>query len=298
MQKVVKSFFIGLVAMVTSLGLLSCSKDDKSETVSLKGKWYSISESLNEFMIIKEDNSVQCYRKDKDGQQLWENIPGKIVTVGNNITMNFEDGNNASGTFVLEENKLVIITSYGSYTYTRLSDYYNIEGEWTTYSVVSDMVAIKDEIELPSGTMNDGTEIPATLKTSQLSGQFMDFAIGQYLRNIKFNGNKLSYKVLKGDKEITMSKEFVLGDIDITLKGNVAGHPIETKMMMVQTADEEVIAITLTKNELANMFAAYAVMLAEGGLAPQPDAAAIEAFKQSFVDAFVFYNVTLRLRRL
>lgn len=54
----------------------------------------------------------------------------------------------------------------------------------------------------------------------------------------------------------------------------------------------------IIKEELANMFAGYAIMLAEGGLAPQPDAAALEAFKKSFVDAFVYYNVTLRLRKI
>lgn len=297
MKNLLKNAIMAMVATIIAVGFVACSKDESNGAIKLAGKWYSISENLNEFIIIKEDNSVLCYRKDKSGKQLWENIHGTVSVTGNNISLTFESGNNASGTFMLEETKLTLNTNHGTYTYTRLADNYNIEGKWEVYSIVSDMVAIKDEIELPAGTMADGTVVPAVLKTSQLTGQFIEFAISRYLRDITITGNQLTYKVQNGEVETTMTKNFVLGDVDITITGDVAGHAIETKIMMVQTYDEAVIAIPMTKENLANMFAGYAIMLAEGGLAEQPDRAALEAFKKSFIDAFTYYNVTLRLRK-
>lgn len=297
MKNVLKSILAVMALMVVSLGFVACSNDDENESVSLKGKWYSVSENQDEFMIIKDDNSVVCYRKDRSEQQLWKNIQGTITTAGNNITIDFGDGNCASGTFVLEENKLSINTNYGMFVYTRLAYNYNLEGEWVIYDIATDIVPIKDEIKLPSGTMADGSEVPSILKTSQLSGQFINFAINQYLRNIKFNGNQMSYTVLKGEDEVSLTKEYTLGDIDITIKGNVAGHKIEAKMMMAQAVDEKSIAIMLTKENLADLFVGYSIMLAEGGLAAQPDAAELEEFKQAFADAFTYFDVTLSLRR-
>lgn len=286
-----------LLIMTLTLGLVSCKANRAKDSVNLKGKWYSVSENLNEFMIIKEDHTVTAYRKDKAGRQLWENVPGNIEVEGNNISLKFENGHNATGTFLLEENKLTISTSYGTYSYTRLSDHYNLEGEWEVYSIVCDMDAIKDKIELPSGEMADGTEVPAELETSDLNGEFMNFAIKQYFNNIKFSNNQLYYTVIKEGQDVTMNKKYTLGDIDMTLSGEVAGYSIMTKIMMVQTADEAVLAIPLTKDNIADMFVGYAIMLAQGGMSTYPDDAELEAFRKSFVDAFTFFNVTLRLKR-
>ena len=63
-MKNLKMFVMAVIAMVMSVSFVACDSDDDNTAtpVSLKGRWYSKSETLRELLIINDDNSVVAYR--------------------------------------------------------------------------------------------------------------------------------------------------------------------------------------------------------------------------------------------
>lgn len=298
-MKNIKIFAL-MVLAVLSMGIVSCSNEDANEQpVSLKGKWYYTSTSQNVFTYIKEDNSMISYEMNKNSKQLWEEVHSTITTSGNEFIVNHNGGEFAKGTFKLEDNGNKLIMTLGTTTkaYTRLADSYDLDGEWELDTLTYEKDAVKDEIRLPSGNISDTIQVPGTLPTSRMNGEFLKFAINKYLRNIRFQGNQMFYTAMDNEQERPLSKSFALGDFHMEMSGELAGHSFKSKFIILQNTENSRAIILLSKANLADMFLGYAAMLTEGGISSSTDPAELEAFKQDFMDAFNYFSVNIRIKR-
>lgn len=294
-MKKLKMIVMAMIAVLMSVSFVACNPDDNN-TEDLKGRWFTTTESLSELLIINDDNSVITYRA--SNYQTWVNIKGTLTVDGNELTIDFEDGNNVTGTFSVENNTLIINTTNGEYKYSKLANETNLVGEWNYSNIIFNARAIKDEIVIPGGTIN-GVEVPPTImQTSQLSGAFIDYAGKQYFRNIKFNNDgTMSYDVLKDEGNLTLTKNYSIDGINMTITGETAGHEIESSFMVLQEIDTNTAAFVFNKESVADMFIGYALMLFEGGIAPDVTNEALEAYKQAFTEAFDFYSVQFIITR-
>lgn len=286
---------MALVAAFMCVNFVACNPEDDNNIEKLVGKWYLESDSLKELMVIYENNSIVTYRVNE--HESWYNVKGEVMTNDDEITLKFENGNSVTGTFKVEDNYFFINTSNGEYKYTRLAKETNLVGEWNYKEIVLSARAIKDEIVIPGGTIN-GVEVPPTVvPTSQLTGGFIDFAAQHYFRNIKFTDKgTMTYSVLKGEEELTMTKNYSIDDLYMTVSGETAGHKIESNFMVLQDMNNAA-SLLFEKEFIAEMFIGYALMLYEGGVAPDVTEEALEAYRQSFLEAFDYYRVDFRITR-
>lgn len=286
---------MAMAAVLMSVSFIACNPDDNS-TEDLKGRWFTTTESLSELLIINDDNSVVTYRA--SNYESWVNVKGALTADGNELTIDFEDGNSVSGTFSVENNTLIINTTNGEYKYSKLANETNLVGEWNYSNIIFNSRAIKDEIVIPGGTIN-GVEVPPTvMQTSQLSSAFIDYAGKHYFRNIKFNeSGTMTYDVLKDGSDLTLTKNYSIDGINMTITGETASHEIESSFMVLQEIDTNTAAFVFNKESVADMFIGYALMLFEGGIAPDVTNEALEAYKQAFTEAFDFYSVQFIITR-
>ena len=293
-MKKIRMIVMAMVAVLMSVSFIACKPNNNTE--DLKGRWFITTESLSELLIINDDNSVITYRA--SNYQSWTNIKGKLTVNGNELTIDFEDNNSVSGTFTVENNTLIINTANGKYKYTKLANETNLVGEWNYSNIIFNARAIKDEIVIPGGTIN-GEEVPPTvMKTSQLSGAFIDYAGKRYFNNVKFNNNgTMTYDVLKDEENLTLTKNYSINGINMTITGETAGHGITSNFMVLQEIDNNTAVFVFNKESIAEMFIGYALMLFEGGIAPDVTDKALEAYKQAFTEAFDFYSVQFIIKR-
>lgn len=286
---------MAMAAVLMSVSFIACNPDDNS-TEDLKGRWFTTTESLSELLIINDDNSVVTYRA--SNYESWVNVKGALTADGDELTIDFEDGNSVSGTFSVENNTLIINTTNGEYKYSKLANETNLVGEWNYSNIIFNSRAIKDEIVIPGGTIN-GVEVPPTvMQTSQLSSAFIDYAGKHYFRNIKFNeSGTMTYDVLKDGSDLTLTKNYSIDGINMTITGETASHEIESSFMVLQEIDTNTAAFVFNKESVADMFIGYALMLFEGGIAPDVTNEALEAYKQAFTEAFDFYSVQFIITR-
>lgn len=136
------------------------------------------------------------------------------------------------------------------------------------------------------------------MQTSQLSGAFIDYAGKHYFRNIKFNESRtMTYDVLKDGRDLTLTKNYSIDGINMTITGETASHEIESSFMVLQEIDTNTAAFVFNKESVADMFIGYALMLFEGGIAPDVTNEALEVYKQAFTEAFDFYSVQFIITR-
>lgn len=293
-MKKFKMIVMAMVAILMSVSFVACKPSNNTE--DLRGRWFTTTESLSELLIINDDNSVVTYRA--SNYQSWTNIKGNLTVDGNELTIDFENSNSVSGTFTIENNTLIINTSNGKYKYTKLANETNLVGTWNYSNILFNARAIKDEIVIPGGTINGETVPPTIMKTSQLSGAFIDYAGKRYFNNIKFNDNgTMTYDVLKDEGNLSLTKNYSIDGINMTVTGETAGHEIESKFMVLQEIDKNTAVFVLNKESVAEMFIGYALMLFEGGIAPDVTDEALEAYKQAFTEAFDFYSVQFIIKR-
>ena len=285
---------MAMVAILMSVSFVACKPSNNTE--DLRGRWFTTTESLSELLIINDDNSVVTYRA--SNYQSWTNIKGNLTVDGNELTIDFENSNSVLGTFTIENNTLIINTSNGKYKYTKLANETNLVGTWNYSNILFNSRAIKDEIVIPGGTINGETVPPTIMKTSQLSGAFIDYAGKRYFNNIKFNDNgTMTYDVLKDEGNLSLTKNYSIDGINMTVTGETAGPEIESKFMVLQEIDKNTAVFVLNKESVAEMFIGYALMLFEGGIAPDVTDEALEAYKQAFTEAFDFYSVQFIIKR-
>lgn len=285
---------MAMVAILMSVSFVACKPSNNTE--DLRGRWFTTTESLSELLIINDDNSVVTYRA--SNYQSWTNIKGNLTVDGNELTIDFENNNSVSGTFTIENNTLIINTSNGKYKYTKLANETNLVGTWNYSNILFNARAIKDEIVIPGGTIN-GEEMPPTImQTSQLSGRFIEYAAQRYFRNINFsNDGTMTYDVLKGEGDLSLTKNYSIDSLNMTVTGETAGHEIESTFKVLQSFDKDTAYFVFDKENVAEMFIGYALMLFEGGIAPDVTDEALEAYKKAFTEAFDYYSVEFIISR-
>ena len=291
-------FVMAVIAMVMSVSFVACDSDDDNTAtpVSLKGRWYSKSETLRELLIINDDNSVVAYRVYNYAS--YEEISGALTVNGNNLNISFEDGNQVSGTFTISDNTLTVKTTYGVYTYSRLADETNLVGNWNYSNITFSAKPVKDEIVIPGGTINGEVVPPTIMQTSQLSGEFIKYAAQRYFRNVEFKTDgTFTYDVLKGDAEVPMTKNYAIDGLNLTVSGETAQHDIESTFKVFQSNDKNTAFFVFDKEDVAEMFIGYALMLYEGGVAPEVTGEALDNYKKAFTEAFDYYSVEFVITR-
>ncbi len=297
-MKTLKMFVMAMMAILMSVSFVACDSDDDhtENPVSLKGRWYNKTESLRDLLIINEDNSVVAYRVYK--YESHEDIHGVLTVNGNNLNISFEDGNQVSGTFTITENTLSINTSNGVYTYSRLADETNLVGKWNYSNITFSAKPVKDEIVIPGGTINGQVVPPTIMQTSQLSGEFIKYAAQRYFRNIEFkNDGTFTYDVLTNGEDYPMTKNYAIDGLYLTVSGETAQHEIESTFKVLQSKDKNTVYFVFDKEDVANMFIGYALMLYEGGVAPEVTGEALENYKKAFTEAFDYYSVEFVITR-
>jgi hypothetical protein len=247
-------------------------------------------------LIINDDNSVVAYRVYNYAS--YDEISGTLTMNGNKLSISFEDGNQLSGTFAISDNTLTVNTNYGVYTYSRLADETNLVGNWNYSNITFSAKPVKDEIVIPGGTINGEVVPPTIMQTSQLSGEFIKYAAQRYFRNVAFNNDgTFTYDVLKGDAEVRMTKNYAIDGLNMTVSGETALHEIESTFKVFQSNDKNTAFFVFDKEDVAEMFIGYALMLFEGGVAPEVTDEALEAYKKAFVEAFDYYSVEFIITR-
>ena len=287
---------MAMVAICMSISFMACESDDqKTENINLKGRWYSKTETVNNLLIINDDNSVVTYKV--SDYESWESINGNLTVDGNKVSFYFEDGYSLAGTATLQDSFLIISTTNGEYKYSRLAEETNLTGDWNYSNITYSAKPIKDEIVIPGGIIN-GEEVPPTImQTSQISGKFIEYAAQRYFRNIKFENGTMTYSVLKEEHEVPMSKNYSIDGLNMTITGATAGHNIESAFMVLQSYDKNTAYFIFNKETIAEMFTGFALMLLEGGIAPEVNDEALEAYKNAFTEAFDYYRVEFVITR-
>lgn len=289
---------MALMAILMSVCFVACDSDDDNtgNPVSLKGRWYNKTESLRDLLIINEDNSVVAYRV--YNYESHEDIHGVLTVNGTNLSISFEDGNRVSGTFAITENTLSINTSNGVYTYSRLADETDLVGKWDYSNITFSAKPVKDEIVIPGGTINGQVVPPTIMQTSQLSGEFIKYAAQRYFRNVEFkNDGTFTYDVLTNGEDYPMTKNYAIDGLYLTVSGETAEHEIESTFKVLQSKDKNTVYFVFDKEDVANMFIGYALMLFEGGVAPEVTDEALEDYKKAFTEAFDYYSVEFIITR-
>ncbi len=289
---------MAMMAILMSVSFVACDSDDDNTAtpVSLKGRWYSKTESLRDLLIINEDNSVVAYRV--YNYESHEDIHGVLTVNGTNLSISFEDGNRVSGTFAITENTLSINTSNGVYTYSRLADETNLVGNWNYSNITFSAKPVKDEIVIPGGTINGQVVSPTIMQTSQLSGEFIKYAAQRYFRNVEFkNDGTFTYDVLTNGEDYPMTKNYAIDGLYLTVSGETAEHEIESTFKVLQSKDKNTVYFVFDKEDVANMFIGYALMLFEGGVAPEVTDEALKDYKKAFTEAFDYYSVEFIITR-
>lgn len=287
---------MAMIAICMSISFMACESDDqKTENINLKGRWYSKTETVNNLLIINDDNSVVTYKV--SDYESWESINGNLTVDGNKVSFYFEDGYSLAGTATLQDSILIISTTNGEYKYSRLAEETNLTGDWNYSNITYSAKPIKDEIVIPGGIIN-GEEVPPTImQTSQISGKFIEYAAQRYFRNIKFENGTMTYSVLKEEHEVPMSKNYSIDGLNMTITGATAGHNIESAFMVLQSYDKNTAYFIFNKETIAEMFTGFALMLLEGGIAPEVNDEALEAYKNAFTEAFDYYRVEFVITR-
>lgn len=296
MKKVLKSFLMTMVAMVLSLGFVACSKNNgHQETVNLKGKWILMTEGYMEMLIINEDHTLLS--TGADDEDVWTGIKGQITLDGDKFTFISEDGDNSFGTYKLEDNKLTLITDGETYVYNKLLEEFSMEGKWKTTKTLSFINAVKDELKLPFGSIVNGEEIPTVIQTANVKGEFVDNAINTYLRNIEFKSNgKITYDVVKEGEETPMTKNYELANNYLKVTGKVGSIDINNQFMAFQNPNQKLSFLLLTKENIADMFVGYGLMLREGNVS-EGSAESLEEFKKEFMEVFENFATIIYLEK-
>lgn len=294
MREILKSIFVVMAAMVTSLGFVACNDDD-DKNVSLAGKWLLMSEEYKELLIINADNTLLS--TGADDEDAWLGVEGRIELDGDNFTYISEDGDNSFGTYRLTNSQLTLIIDGEEYVYNKLIEEFTMTGSWECENTVTFIKAVKDELTLPVGSIVNGEEIPISVQTANIKGEFIEEAVNAYFRDVEFKDNgEMTYKVLIDDVETPTTKNYELSGNLLKITGKVGSTDIENQFMVFQSIDHSQSFLFLTKNNVADMFYTYALMLREGGVS-EGTTESLEGFRNEFMEVFENFAVIVYLQR-
>lgn len=294
MKKSIKFLLLFFVSAL-SFGMVACSDDDDAmENVNIAGKWAVMAQDRKELLIINSDNTVVS--TGSSNGELWASRKGTIELNGNSFSLIFQDGNNSTGTFALSDNQLTLSYNNGKeYTYILYSDDIKVVGKWELKNVESFIKAAKEEISVPTGGADE--EEYLTFKTSDISGEFVNYAINSYLRNLEFTNNGVvKYNVIKEGVETPMSKNYSIVNNILKITGKVSDYDLNNQFMIFQNNSNTETYLFLTKENMADMFVSYGFMLRAGDVT-HGDVETLQTFRNAFLEAFENYAIIISLKK-
>lgn len=293
MKKVLKNL---LLAMVAFLGFVACSDDDITVKVNLEGKWLHMSENHKELLMVNADHTFLS--TGADDEATWVSVKGKIEMDDDTFTYTNENGKSYTGSYNSNGGEETLSMSIGGETYVfkRMLEDFSLTGSWKCVKTMSFIKAVKDELNLPFGSIVNGEEILSVVKTAEIKGEFIEKAIEIYFRNVEFKDNgEMSYDVIKEGEETQMTKKYILADNMLTITGKVGNIEIDNSFMVFQNPNQRESFLFLTKENIADMFVGYALMLREGNVS-EGSSESLVKFKKEFMEVFENFATIIYLQ--
>lgn len=299
MNKVFKGIYGGIVAAVMCMGLTGCDSEDNElvieQEVHAEGKWFVLSDTYAQMLIIDKDNAVFSTGVNED--VVWEGVYGKFGFEKDEFVFISENRNNSYGTYQLGQTCLTLNHKGINYQYNKLRDDYTLTGQWKCTKTQAFIKAIKDELMMPAGSIVNGEEVPVSIPTKLLQGEFVQKAIEAYFRDVEFKSNgEMTYQVMKEGKELTMTKNYTLGDNLLKVTGKVGSFEVNNEFFAFQHDNQNETYLFLTQENMADMFVGYGIMLREGNIAEGSIESLME-FRKAFMETFENFSAVICLER-
>ena len=77
-MKALKTISMAMIAVLMSVSFVACNTDDDNiVNLNLKGRWYTKTESVNNLLIVNDDNSVVTFKV--SNYETWEKVKGNVA---------------------------------------------------------------------------------------------------------------------------------------------------------------------------------------------------------------------------
>lgn len=289
-----------MMAMVL-IFTVGCKKEKSSnnETTDYSkqviGKWYYGSEDYTNstILMLNEDKSMLIMGTNESGVYQYQ---GTYSVDKENLTLTGANGESRTIRYELSGENLILHHENNSHSYIKLIEDLNLIGKWNVSNVHSNIVPLKDELLLPPG-MCDGQEIPESIPTASITGQFIEYAVNQYLKNIEFTDTHIKYDAISGEETVNLSKEYSLNSLNMTVKGNVAGLDVDVYLFAIQEKDKNQTILVLNKQTFSTMILGFAELLMDSGIGSEVEPQVLEEFKQNFMDTFANFAAIIYMDR-
>lgn len=298
MNKVLKNVCSGMVTIMLCMGFVACSDSEEGvieQKINAAGKWFVTADTYAQMLIINSDNSA--FSTGVDQNNVWKGVYGKFGFEKDEFVFISENRNNSYGTFQLTDSHLTLTHKGIAYQYNKLRDDFTLTGKWKCSKSKAYIKAIKDELMLPVGAIVNGEEVPVSIPTKLLQGEFVEKAIEAYFRNVEFKNNgEMTYQVVKEGKELDMTKNYLLADNSLKVTGKVGSFEVNNQFMVFQRDNQKETYLFLTQENMADMFVGYGMMLREGNIA-EGSIESLMDFRQAFMETFENFSAIICLER-
>lgn len=290
---------IVLVALF-AFGITSCDKK-KDYSEQLVGNWYEEVNNGLFSLTLKSDMVAVELKYDANGTSIKR---GTYSSDGNELTLTF-DGTSNTYKFEFSDNKLIIEYPDVKHTLLKLREDIDLVGNWTVNPAPAKTFAsikpLKDELLIPGGTIVDGHEVPFSMPTANFTGQFVQYAIQQYLQDISFTENEMLYKVISRESEtpINMKKAYTTENMSIIFSGKVMNFDFTTKMIAAQSPSADETTFVMDKENACSMFLGFAQLMGGSNLASQQlTQEQYDMFKEEFNKTFEKFAIMITINRV
>lgn len=302
-MKALKKISAMLMVVMVMFCTVGCKKEKNSDngnnnpdySQQIVGKWVHEAEDLSETSIVmlNADKSMICLGTTDVGVYQYY---GTYSVDNDNLTLTGVNGESVTLKFEFSGENLIINHEDGPKSYKRLIEDLDIIGSWEIADIQNFIIPVKDELLLPPGIC-DGQEIPESIPTASITGDFIEFALSQYLQNIKFTETHLNYDVTSGEETINLSKEYTLNSLNMSLKGEVGGLNVDVNLFVIQDKEKKETILVLNKETYSTMILGFAELLMESGIGSHVEPEVLAQFKQNFMETFETFATIIYLER-
>lgn len=297
MSNLKKLSAIVLVALF-AFCITGCNKK-KDYSEQLVGIWYEETENSLFTLALRDDMAVIELSYSAAGVS---QNRGTYSSDGNELTLVF---NETSNTYKFEFNgdKLIVEYPDATRTFSELDTSLDLVGNWTVDEASTIVVVkpLKDELSIPGGVIVDGHEVPFSIPTSTFSGQFVKYALQQYLQNISFTENTLSYNVISRESEtpVNITKTYTKEYMGLKFSGKVMDLDVDTKIFAAQPESKDQTMLVFDKENATSMLLGYCQLVGGSSLSSQPfTREQYESFKKEIAETFESLAIIIYLNRV
>lgn len=292
-----------LMVVMVMFCTIGCKKEKDSENENnnndysqqIVGKWVHEGEDLTgtSIVMLNADKSMVCFGV--NGSSVYQYY-GTYSVNNDNLTLTGINGESRTLKFEFSGENLILNHENGPRSYKKLIEDLDIIGEWEVADIKNFIIPLKDELLLPPGMCN-GQEILESIPTASMTGDFIEFALSQYLQNIKFTETHLNYDVTAGEETINLSKEYTLNSLNMTLKGEVAGLNVDVNLFVIQDKEKKETILVLNKETYSTMILGFVELLMDSGIGSQVEPEVLDEFKKNFMETFATFATIIYLEK-